>query len=58
MAVSDIVEAMSSHRPYRQGLGLDAALAQLKKEAGPKLDPEVVAACERLFREKGFGLPA
>jgi PAS domain S-box-containing protein len=58
MAVADILEAMSSHRPYRAGLGLAAALAQLEHEAGSKLDAAVVAACERLFREKGFQLPA
>ena len=54
LAVADVVEAMSSHRPYRPGLGLDAALAQAKQEAGTKLDPQVVDACERLFREQGF----
>jgi putative nucleotidyltransferase with HDIG domain len=58
LAVADIVEAMSSHRPYRPGLGLDAALAQVKRDAGSKLDAAVVAACERVFREKGFQLLA
>ena len=57
LAVADVVEAMSSHRPYRPGLGIDAALAQLHQEVGTKLDADVVAACERLFREKGFRLP-
>jgi len=54
IAVADVVEAMSSHRPYRPGLGLDAALAQLRKDAGTKLDAQVVDACELLFREQGF----
>ena len=45
---------MSSHRPYRPGLGLDAALAQIRQEAGTKLDAQVVGACERVFRERGF----
>ena len=57
MAVADTVEAMSSHRPYRPGLGIEVALAQIEKDAGTKLDAEVVAACVRLFREKGFRLP-
>jgi GAF domain-containing protein len=56
LAVADVVEAMSSHRPYRPGLGLDAALAQIKQEAGTKLDAQVVDACERLFRADGFSL--
>jgi putative nucleotidyltransferase with HDIG domain len=54
LAVADVVEAMSSHRPYRPGLGIDAALNQVKLEAGTKLDAQVVAACERVFREQGF----
>ncbi|MGA8259928.1 MAG: PAS domain S-box protein [Arenicellales bacterium] len=56
LAVADIVEAMSSHRPYRTGLGLDAALEQVQKEAGSKLDSTAVRACVRLFREKGYKL--
>jgi HD-GYP domain-containing protein (c-di-GMP phosphodiesterase class II) len=58
IGVADVVEAMSSHRPYRPGLGIEAALAQVMKEAGTKLDADAVAACVRLFREKGFQLPA
>lgn len=58
LAVADVVEAMMSHRPYRPGLGLglDAALAQIRQEAGTKLDPQVVDACGRAFREQGFSL--
>lgn len=54
LSVADMVEAMSAHRPYRTGLGLDAAMAELRLEAGTKLDPRVVSACERVFRERGF----
>jgi len=54
LAVADMVEAMTSHRPYREALGLDAALAQIRKDAGTKLDVQVVDACERVFREQGF----
>jgi HD-GYP domain-containing protein (c-di-GMP phosphodiesterase class II) len=54
LAVADMVEAMSSHRPYRPGLGIDTALAQIRQDAGAKLDPQIVDACERLFREQGF----
>jgi len=54
LAVADVVEAMSSHRPYRPGLGLDSALAQVRQEAGTKLDTQVVDACERVFHEQGF----
>ena len=54
ITVADVVEAMASHRPYRPGLGLEAALAEIVKQRGIHYDPEVVDACMRLFREKGF----
>ena len=48
LAVADVVEAMASHRPYRPSIGLAQALQALRD--GPDLfDPEVVAACERLY---------
>jgi HD-GYP domain-containing protein (c-di-GMP phosphodiesterase class II) len=56
IAVSDVVEAMASHRPYRPALGLDAALAEIEKNTGTLYDNTVVDACLRLFREKGLKL--
>ncbi|HZL64631.1 MAG TPA: PAS domain S-box protein [Thermoleophilia bacterium] len=53
LAVADVAEAMSSHRPYRPALGMDAALEELKQGAGVKFDAGVVAACVELV-EKGF----
>jgi HD-GYP domain-containing protein (c-di-GMP phosphodiesterase class II) len=46
-AVADSFDAMTSHRPYRQGLTLEAALAELRRTAGTQFDPVVVAAFER-----------
>ena len=57
ISVADTVEAMSSHRPYRAGLGLDAALAEISKLRGTQLDPAVVDACLRLFKEQGYQFP-
>ena len=56
IAVADVVEAMSSHRPYRAALGIDAALAEIKKNKGILYDSAAVEACLRLFNEKGFKL--
>jgi PAS domain S-box-containing protein len=56
MAVADVVEAMASHRPYRPGLGIDAALAEIEKNKGIFYDNTVANACLRLFREKGYQL--
>lgn len=53
LAVADVVEAMSSHRPYRPALGLEAALNEIKQNSGRLYRPEVVEACLRVF-EKGF----
>ncbi len=49
LAVADVVEAMSAMRPYREGLGIDKALAEIQAHAGNKYDPQVVAACLALF---------
>ena len=57
MAVADVVEAMASHRPYRPGLGIDKALAELERGRGSAYDPDVVDTCLRLFREQEFVLP-
>jgi PAS domain S-box-containing protein/putative nucleotidyltransferase with HDIG domain len=56
-AVADVVEAMSTHRPYRPGLGIDKALAEIERGRGSSYDPQVADACLLLFREKGFVLP-
>lgn len=54
LAVADVVEAMSSHRPYRPALGIEMALAEVVRERGKRFDPEVADACVRLISEKGF----
>jgi PAS domain S-box-containing protein/putative nucleotidyltransferase with HDIG domain len=56
LAVADTVEAMASHRPYRAGLGIEAALNEIEKNKGIFYDNIVADACLRLFREKGFQL--
>jgi PAS domain S-box-containing protein len=56
LAVADTVEAMASHRPYRPGLGIEAALEEIGNNKGIFYDTTVVDACLRLFRDKGFQL--
>lgn len=58
VAVADVVEAMHSHRPYRAGLGINAALDEIRRGRGTAFDPVVVDSCLRLFNEKGFALHA
>ncbi|HEX5394124.1 MAG TPA: HD domain-containing phosphohydrolase [Rhodocyclaceae bacterium] len=54
LAVSDVLESMMSHRPYRPALGLDAALEEVTRGQGRLYDPEVVAASLKVLKEKGF----
>ena len=54
VAVADVVESMVSHRPYRPGLGIDAALEEIALNKGTLFEPAVVDACMRLFRERSF----
>jgi PAS domain S-box-containing protein/putative nucleotidyltransferase with HDIG domain len=53
IAVADVVEAMSSHRPYRAALGVERALGEIKRNRGVLYEPEFVDICTELFRE-GF----
>ena len=53
LAVAEVVEAMSSQRPYRPALELSAALEEISKNR-VLYDAEVVDACLRLCHEKGF----
>ena len=57
LAVADVVEAMSSHRPYRAGAGIDKALAEVEQGRGTLYDANVVDACLRLFRDKAYSIP-
>jgi response regulator RpfG family c-di-GMP phosphodiesterase len=54
IGVADVVEAMSSHRPYRPAPGLDAALKEIEENAGILYDTEVVRNCIEIIREEGF----
>jgi len=45
LTVADIVESMSEDRPYRKGLGMRAALDEIMRLCGTRLDPAVVDAC-------------
>ncbi|MEE9935855.1 MAG: PAS domain S-box protein [Deltaproteobacteria bacterium] len=57
LAVADVVEAIASHRPYRPAFNIDAALEEIEKNKGTLYDEAAVAACLKLFRERGYCLP-
>lgn len=54
ISVADVVEPMSSHRPYRAALGIDKAIEEINNGKGKLYDPQVVDACIKLIKEKGF----
>ncbi|MGE5309230.1 MAG: HD-GYP domain-containing protein, partial [Deltaproteobacteria bacterium] len=43
-SVADAFDAMNSDRPYRKGLSVDQACAEIEKNSGTQFDPEVTAA--------------
>jgi PAS domain S-box-containing protein/putative nucleotidyltransferase with HDIG domain len=57
LAVADIVEAMSTFRPYRPAYDIETVLKDIESKAGRELDAEAVRVCASLFREKHFVLP-
>lgn len=57
LTVADIVEAMSSHRPYRPALGVEFALNEIKKMRGIKLDAKAVDICVDLFENLEYAFP-
>ncbi len=54
LAVSDVVEAMSSNRPYRAALGIDKALEEIARNKGGLYDEEVADACLAVIKKNGF----
>lgn len=54
LAICDVVEAMTTHRPYRAGLGLEIALEEIEKGKGRLFDTEAAETCIRLLRSGQF----
>jgi len=54
VALADVVEAISSHRPYRPTLGINFALDEITKNRVILYDANVVDACLRLFLNKNY----
>jgi diguanylate cyclase (GGDEF)-like protein len=54
IAVADVIEAMSAHRPYRSSMGIDAALEAVNAGRGTLFDSDVVDACLSAIRAQGI----
>jgi putative nucleotidyltransferase with HDIG domain len=55
IAVADVIEAMTNHRPYRPAMGLDAAMDEIQAGRGTRFDADVVDACVAVYAE-GFAM--
>ncbi len=54
IAVADVVEAMSSHRPYRPALGLQRATDEIIRGRDTAYDAMVVDACTQVLENDNF----
>ncbi len=54
LAVADVVEAISTHRPYRPSLGIQAALEEISNNRAVLYDAGVVDACTQVLNGSGF----
>jgi putative nucleotidyltransferase with HDIG domain len=57
LAVADVVESMSSHRPYRPGRSLEFVIDELRRHRGTRYNPDAVDACVELFTRENYRLP-
>ncbi len=56
LTVADVVEAISSHRPYRPSLGMEAALEEIQNGRGIRYDPLCVDACLKVIKDETMEL--
>ncbi|MBN2847074.1 MAG: HD domain-containing protein [Coriobacteriia bacterium] len=54
IAVADVVEAVSSHRPYRAARGVEYALDLIRAGSGTTFDADVVDSCVAVFERGDF----
>ena len=57
IAVADVVEAISSHRPYRPALSINIGLEEIENHKSSKYNPAVADACLQVFKEDNFTFP-
>ena len=58
IGMADVIEAISSHRPYRPALGLDFALDEINKNKGILYDPEIVETFIKVIKKDKTLIPS
>jgi HD-GYP domain-containing protein (c-di-GMP phosphodiesterase class II) len=51
VCVAEVLATKSSHRPYRPAHSLEAAVTSVRRMDDGRLDPDVVAACLKLYHD-------
>lgn len=54
IAIADVIEAISSNRPYRPAFGIESGLEEIAKNSGILYDQAISEICLKLFREKRY----
>lgn len=54
LAVADVIEAMTAHRPYRPGLGIDIALKEIENNIGTLYDKQVSEVAIEIFKKDNY----
>ncbi|MDP2839234.1 MAG: HD domain-containing phosphohydrolase, partial [Syntrophales bacterium] len=54
LSVAVALEDLTTHRSFRNAFPLSEALEEISSHSGSRYDPTVMAACIRLFNEKGY----
>jgi len=58
IGMADVIEAISSHRPYRPALGLDVALDEINKNKGILYDPDIVETFIKVIKKDKTLIPS
>jgi len=53
VSVVDTFDAMTTDRPYRKAMDIDAALAEIERCSGSQFDPEIAAHFVRMIKSEG-----
>lgn len=54
IGAADVVEAMTSHRPYRPAPGIGKALEEISQHSGILYDSDVASVCLKVFAQNVF----
>ncbi len=57
VSVADVLDALTSLRPYKKAWTLEETLAEIQRNSGTQFDPQVVEVCMLLFGSEGMFSP-